>query len=111
MKRKVNRNVSWFGYLLVGITTNGIFGIYLINNNPGTSLFNWILLGLLGEMIIILKTLRFPVEERFKLVLADLAYLFILVGFGLVPMPRGVNILIEVLLLCCICIIILTGII
>ena len=94
MKEKVNRSMSWSGYLLLAIASNGIFGIYLANDNPGTSLFIWIVLGLIGVGILIVKTLRFKADARKKIMLADLLYLFILIAFGLIQLPRGINILI-----------------
>lgn len=94
MKEKITRGISWLGYLLLAISNNGIFGIYLTQDQPETPLSAWLMLGIVGGVILILKTLRFQADEKSKIFFGDVIYLLILVVFGLSPLNRGINIVI-----------------
>lgn len=74
--------------------SNGIFGIYLANENPGTPLLVWLVLGLIGIGILTFKTLRFESSERFEIIIKDLVYgaVFLLAGF--IKLHYGLNIVI-----------------
>jgi len=90
----INRKVSYLGYVLLGIAINGFFGIFLQSENPGTPSWLWYLLAIIGIVIIALKTLKFDKQDRVKISLLDILYVFILVAFALIPMTAGLNFII-----------------
>ncbi len=89
--KRINRSVSYVGYLLIAIASNGFFAIYLPDNNPGTPRIAWFILAIIGGIIIGFKTLRFPQKKRLKIIVYDLIYTLILISFALFSLPFGIN--------------------
>lgn len=93
--KRIDRRSAIVSYLLIAIASNGYFAIYLPTDNPGSPLFVWLILFFVGFLLIILKTLRFPAEERLKIVGFDVIYFGVLLLGGMIPLPGGLNIILA----------------
>lgn len=88
---KINLKSIYLGYILIGVSINGFFGIFLSENNPGTPKWAWYGLAIIGGIIIGLKTLKFPYKKRLNVVFADLIFTSIFIFFATLNWPKGIN--------------------
>ncbi|WP_277680079.1 hypothetical protein [Gracilibacillus dipsosauri] len=92
-KRSLHIN-SWLGYVLVAASTAGYFGYYLPNEDA--FIWQWIILALVGVFFLGYKNTKLE-KNKFRTIVLDLLYIIVLPLIASIPWPRGLSILLMIL--------------